>query len=485
MAQGNPKAFNESASFSRRGTPGPEINLNLPLTHTVSDSVSGQATNFTGADLESRHYKQRTAEMGERRKGWEQQQQGDRMWSPIASGTNKSRSYASRGWKGVEEEHAGAASSMHDYDTLAQSGNNVFPQPKRWEALSSEEQGRTHAALKYFGTDVSRMSQDFGSQLDQAHYRSQQMGSTHPFGSDFYEPHGAPRQVMASLSEQFGHPSPHVAAAIASTSPRTKFTEFPAEGQPQFTNAVAAGVAMKIEANYEDLTSRAPSSTGKGKTVVVGEVPTEAFGQMARELGGTGGVGMHENVMKAAYGFRQARQGVPVQEWRNAPSKTNPEGSHQFATSAKTSPFASQLMEGSTPFLVSDIHTGGGGALPHLSPEKGSGYNLVKNKANVNPEGFKKSEREYAIEQTPNFHAVADYAMRQAMGERGLEKTRFAQATQWGEEQIRRSQTGTGSRALSYDADKVYQWHKSRQDQAGFKRYRHSESGRDLLLPTR
>ena len=424
--------------------------------------------------------------MQERRAGWEEQQSGDRLWSPIDSGVDKHRSYAARGWKAIEEDYGAAGSSIHDYDKLAESGNNVFPQPHRWEELSSEEQDRTHAALNYFGTDMGRMSNDFGTQLDQAHHRSQMFGSTHPFGSDFYEPHGAPRQVLTALSEQFGHISPHVAAGVASTSPQNKFTEFPAKGKPRFPNPVAAGVAMQIESKYEDLSTREYSTDVNGKRIstVVGEVPTAEFGEMSRALGGTGAVGFHGNVLKAALGFRQAKEGVPIHDWRNAPTEDNPAGSLQFGSSAKTSPFGSQLMEGSPPFLVSDVHTGGGGALPHLSPEKGSGRALLKDDAARNSGAkFSKSEREMAIDTIPNFHAAADYAMRQAMGERGLEKTRFAQATQWGEEQIRRSTSGTGTRSLSYDAQKVYDWHLSRQTGVRTKAFQ-NEQGQVLHLPT-
>jgi hypothetical protein len=99
----------------------------------------------------------------------------------------------------------------------------------------------------------------------------------------------------------------------------------------------------------------------------------------------------------------------------------------------KTAAYHNAWLTNTPQFLVSDVHTGGGGMLPHLGTYKASGVNKQK------------SEREEGIA-TLGFHAMADYAARQAMHKRGLGRLGQAQAAQWGEERIRRHDQATDPR---------------------------------------
>ena len=75
------------------------------------------------------------------------------------------------------------------------------------------------------------------------------------------------------------------------------------------------------------------------------------------------------------------------------------------------------------------------------------------------PRRATKSERDIAIERIPHAHAVFDHAMRTAMGERGLEKTRFQQGAAWGEEQIHRTiHPDARVDGSHFRPDTVYQW---------------------------
>jgi hypothetical protein len=108
----------------------------------------------------------------------------------------------------------------------------------------------------------------------------------------------------------------------------------------------------------------------------------------------------------------------------------------------KTGPYHNSWLPGTPDFFVSDVHSGGGGMLPHLSTDKPVlRYSTGIPKLDKHgKKRYDKSEREKVIESVPNFHAMADYAARQAMGARGLNRVRQAQGSQWGEEQIQRTE---------------------------------------------
>jgi hypothetical protein len=114
--------------------------------------------------------------------------------------------------------------------------------------------------------------------------------------------------------------------------------------------------------------------------------------------------------------------------------KEEPLGKSPWRLAPKTGPYANSWSDTHPQFFVSDIHSGGGGGLPHLSSYKGAGEDRAKNE---------KSERETAIERIPHFHSAMDYAARQAMVVRGLPSVRETQAAQWGEEQIQRREEAT------------------------------------------
>lgn len=295
-----------------------------------------------------------------------------------------------------------------------------FPTPTRWEDLSPEQQAKTHAGLKRYGTSLDTMKSDFGSHVDQAFARAEKGGAEHPYGADFYEAEGAPRQRIKEAG--IGVPPSHFSAAVAITSPQARFTSregLPDEYHPNINNAIAAVRHAQAGTPLEDV-----------KTPGL-EVPQRERGQ-----------GFHKNIRKAVGGLRQGAEGVPAPEWRNPPSKTNPKGTPMFGkeTAPKIGPFANAFDDLAEQFFVSDVHSGGGGMLPHLSSDKPLTGELTKTGKEVRSD----SEREQAINAIPHFHAAADFAARGAAYERGLPSLRATQATQWSEERLQRHEAKGG-----------------------------------------
>ena len=353
--------------------------------------------------------------------------------------------YAKRGWHDIEETHGAAAPSMHDYEHLAEHGNNPFPQPTPWEHLSKVQQGRALLGLKAHGTSMDRMIGDLGRGIDRAYMRGEKMEAPVPFGSIFYEPHGHARREMRTALPDIN--SEQAATTISMTSPHNRFIQVTDEGKTNMPNVNAAVTAshfarMGLQHDWEAEDFRA--------------IPGEDLNARGMQVSG-GGVGFHGNVRRAAYGVAQSMRGVDMEHLRGFPTKDNPKGEELFGTSPKASPFAGSFLDSAAPFHVLDIHMAGI-VFPHLSGAKGSGVN-------INPSGAStgsKSERELAVERIPHSHAAADYAMRQAMGERGLHKTRFQQGGAWGEEQIARTvEPEPGVRRLSYHPERMYGWQAS------------------------
>jgi hypothetical protein len=355
--------------------------------------------------------------------------------------------YEREGWQDLEAEHAGAAPSMHDYEHLAAHGNNPFPQPRRWEALTSDQRSRSMAGLKAHGTSLERMTGDLGRGIDRAHLRAAMYG-TSPFGGNFYEPEGHARTMMAQALPHIN--SEQASMGISITSPHNKFIQVVGSGEAQTPNVNAAVTA----AHYAQRGHQQDWGAEDYRSI-----PGEDLNARGREVSG-GGVGFHGNVRRAAYGISQSIGGVEMENLRGFPTQDrpakpgNPGGEELFGGSPKASPFAGNFLDQSAPFNVSDIHMAGV-VFPHLSGIKGSGIN-------INPSGAStgsKSEREHAIDRIPHVHAAIDYASRQAMGERGLTKPRWFQGGVWGEEQITRTvDPEAGARRLSYHPEKMYAW---------------------------
>jgi hypothetical protein len=370
-----------------------------------------------------------------RRRSYEQS--GTRMESPLRG--DRAAEYEKRGWTDIEKRQAPAAPSMYEFHHLAEHGDNPFPLPMRWEDLPEEEQARAHAGLKAHGTSLGRMTADLGRGLDRAYTRASKMGAA-PYAANFYEP-----EAFARTKLQHALPGIHPdwqAAAISLTSPQNKFAEITQKGVMNTPNVNAAATAGRLARSGRYMTGEQ-----------FRDIPNEDIQALSREYG-QGGAGLPYNVQKAAFGLHQGLEGVDLSEWKGLPSTTSPKGNPLFGAAPKTSPFASSFIDKAAPFTVGDIHMAGI-AFPHLSATKGSGINVNPSGADVG----QKSEREMALERIPHAHAALDYAMRQAMGERGLQKVRYQQGAAWGEEQIHRTlHPEPGGRRLSYRPEKVYGW---------------------------
>ena len=407
-----------------------------------------QGRNYTPEHAASPRIQEITGMLTSRRKTFERSSD-IAAYSPLKRiGGDISTHYEERGWHDIEHEHAAAAPAMQDFEHLAEHGHNPFPLPTRWEDLPKEEQARSHAGLKAHGTSMKKMAGDIGRGLDRAYTRSSEMGAI-PFASNFYEPEGFARQILGRTMEHA--PPEHQVAAISMTSPRNKFIQITQDQRVQMPNVNAAYAAGQLAQS-----GRYTTGPQFKKIAKIGGGPDWNLAKkIGAEISG-GGIGMPDNVAKAAWGLHQGAKGAPISEWMGLPSKTSPKGNPLFGGSPKVSPFAASFLDEAPPFHVGDIHMQGV-AFPHLSTRTGSGVNINPSGADVG----KKSEREVAMERIPHAHAAMDYAMRNAMGERGLSKTRFQQGAAWGEQQIARTlHPEPGGRKLNYDPERVYGWQK-------------------------
>lgn len=261
------------------------------------------------------------------------------------------------------------------------------------------------------------MTSDIGSHLDQAVTTAATYGHARGHSEDFYST-GAPRQVLDRSAHELGI-SPTIHAQMnAMTSPQAKFSQLDRNtGEIRYPNNEAAVHAVShVQRN----------KTHKGITNNLEQTGT-----------GSGAVqGYMTNIVKAAKSFDQHERGVKPADWT-----TNREGNAgPFENSPKTGPYANSWSDSHPQFTVSDLHTGGGGFLPHLGSEKSAqvddmGKPKMDDLGNVRRD---KSEREAAIASIPHFHTMADHAMRGAMAQRNMPSVRDAQALQWGQEQIDR-----------------------------------------------
>lgn len=333
------------------------------------------------------------------------------------------------------------------------------PEPPRFEELPAAKQAAVHQNLRQHGTSVGQMKEDFGAQLDQAVYRAHlaghhdsATGEPTPFTAHFYgehpetapEPLDRPKAMMREsrqhLASQGIHVDPSVhTAAIGHVSPNVKFTQGERGNRKSPNIEAAEAVFQQHDAGLSSY------EVGSGKN-------RQGVTNQSRPANARRAVRMMEHV----------DSGQPLATARNAPSVSNPEGSSQWGP--KTGPFANSFDASKPDFLVSDVHTGGGGMFPHLGTKKGIRTDKEGNPSRVksfrgDPRSDEellqshrprdvfypgKSEREKAVERSGSgagapFHSVADYAARQAIAERGLgSSVRRPQAAQWGEEQVQR-----------------------------------------------
>jgi hypothetical protein len=306
---------------------------------------------------------------------------------------------------------------VHDVQLPGMQDPDALPRPKRWEEHTEAERADISKRVKAkSGATPESMERSFGSQLDQGYLRARSAGAKEPYAQTFYLGGlGEPAEQMRKTRERQGVSLGLVAATNADTSPQMKFSFEHKEGHTSYPNAEQAEHAI--------------SEVRKGKAP--GKINKKGLVGFARS-------GFDTNFAKAARRAHQViRGGKSVSETFMGTGSGSGFG-------PKTAAYHNSWLTGHPQFLVSDVHTGGGGMVPHLGSEKP----LMRDEAgNVKlrkggKEARDKSEREKAIE-TAGFHAMADYSARQAMSKRGLGRVEQAQATQWGEEKIRRGEEAT------------------------------------------
>jgi hypothetical protein len=339
--------------------------------------------------------------------------------------------YKARGWAEHGPEVTGEVpSNLRSFPGMEHP--HAAPQPRRWEEHTPKEQDRIQRAVKLkSGVDIDFMERSFGAQLDQSYLRAEKHHEpgepVHPAGQDFYHA-GEPRRVIERSAHHLGIPYGVHVAMNAFTSPQTKFKESDKKGGNRYPNNESAEhVVRHIQGGGRawDLDN---AENRKFKDPDTGEIK--------------GHSGYPENFVKAGRAFEMHQKGIPMSEWRNLPSKSNPEGSSMFDSAPKTSPYHNSWLDTQPHFLVSDVHTGGGAFVPHLGTDKPilEDTETGELKRNRTGSGFQtgKSEREKVIE-SKGFHAMADFAARRALERRGLTSIRQAQAAQWSEERIHRT----------------------------------------------
>jgi hypothetical protein len=367
-------------------------------------------------------------------------------WEATPEGQARTRDISQQ----MRETHGVTASAGQIYDDLRRSGRlaphtgpthydtqlpgmadpNAAPRPPKWEELSPQVQAHTHAALARHGTTIDQMRDDFGAQHDQAVSRMLGAGHDRPYASTFYST-GEPREVIRSSAAKLGIPQTVHAQLNAFTSPNTKFSANLKSGETVYPNDLAAQHSFRhAEQGGDPATLRTKGSHRElRRSGLVGEDDPRRV------------QGYPRNLEKAAQASAQHLAGIKPADWKTGEGagamgtetrfneKTGKEqalGGSPWRSSPKTGPYANSWSDSHPQYFVSDVHSGGGGMVPHLDIYKGWGENKQKN------------EREVAIERVPHFHAAADYAARQAMGLRGQSSVRETQAGQWGEEQIQR-----------------------------------------------
>jgi len=352
------------------------------------------------------------------RKSWEKTPTGKERTRDITSAPGFENMSVGQAHAFLNEglpEHKGPR--VYDVQLPGMADPNAAPRPASWHELTDEQREHTHRALARHGTNIDQMSRDFGAQYDQSRLRARSNGEDYARAELFYSK-GPQRTRIDRTAKKLGiHPMIH-AQMNAMTSPQTKFEQTNKKtGVTTYPNDMAAEHAVKWvqsgrdpEKVNSDLTV---TDTGKGKAQ-----------------------GFRTNIRKAAVSFKQHTEGVAPKDW--VTSKDGKAG--PFQNSPKTGPYANSWSDSHPQFFVSDVHSGGGGAVPHLSYHKNPMLDkqgkVKRDKAGAIKTSH--SDRENAIASIPNFHAAVDHAAERAMAARGIGHKREAQGGQWGEEQTQR-----------------------------------------------
>lgn len=267
----------------------------------------------------------------------------------------------------------------------------------RWEDLSPRDQEDTKRRVRASsGATPESMQRAYGAQLDQSMIRASDRGQMPP---EFYAG-GEPNEVINKSVADLGISRGAVSALHADNSPQTPF-------------ATGGGDSRNPRRYPQDEMARSAVHTAKRHGSKVHDMGTS---RLAKEKP-FGAMGYDANYAKSVRRAEQiVGQGIPAGD--TSPNAT------ASGFGPKTGPYQRAWTGSTSSQFVSDVHSGGGGMVPHLGTSK------------ENEEG--RSEREAAID-TGGFHLMADYAARQAHRERGMHiPVKRGQEAQWVEEQIQR-----------------------------------------------
>lgn len=322
-------------------------------------------------------------------------------------GYSLSQMYAVEGWPQALEEGMDPAHLVHDDQPHIPGLENLEAAPlsaidrarkrgaERWEDLSprvqEDHQRRIRASS---GATLESMSKSYGAQLDQSMMRARDHGTTPPM---FYAG-GEPHDIVSKTATDLGVSRGAVAALHADNSPQTPF---------------ATGGTSRPRRYPQDEMARAAVDTARRYGGKVHDMPV---GRLEHERP-PGAMGYSANYAKSVRRAEQiVGQGIPAGE-------TNP-NTTAAGFGPKTGPYQRAWTGGTSSQFVADVHSGGGGMVPHLGTSKET------------PTGS--SEREDAIS-AKGFHLMADKAARDAHRARGLHMpVKRGQEVQWVEEQIQR-----------------------------------------------
>lgn len=255
-----------------------------------------------------------------------------------------------------------------------------------WKHHTNAEKMGVEAHAARFGVTRASAKAAFAANLDQSFANADHAGTT-PHARDFYvDPaHDMPKGHIIEAAKSTGASASSVATATAITSPQTTWGPTDEGHYPNIRAARQSALHRNDPAN-------APH-------------PTLADGD-TRKVGTFTG-----NVRKGAKAVAQQESGTL------AADLTHDSGASIFGgpKQQKTTAFRNALVdpEGPHASLVSDVHTGGRGFAPHLSPTEAGDY--LKH---------------------PGVHQWHDDIAREVMRDRGLQSINNVQAAQWGQAQL-------------------------------------------------
>lgn len=260
----------------------------------------------------------------------------------------------------------------------------------RLKHLSTGEHSSVEAHAARFGVTRASAKAAFSTNLDQAYANS----DGQPHARDFYvdqSPH-MPAGHIVQAAKDSGRSASSIASATAITSPQTEW-------------------GPTAEGNYPNIRAARQAAIHVGPPSAV-EHP-RVSDDSTKKIGTFTG-----NVRKAVTAVRQQDDhDVLAADLRGASTAANPRGSKLFGgpNQQKTTAFRNALVdpEGPEASFVSDVHSGGRGMAPHLSPEEAGAY--LKH---------------------PGIHQWHDDIAREVMHERGLQSVNNVQAAQWGQAQL-------------------------------------------------